>query len=187
MNKEKKEGNAVNEVSFEDIFKQNERRIHYQIHRLGIRDPYQDFYSEGLFALWKAYEKYNPNKGPLGTYFNYIIRNRLVDLLRKEVRDQEKKDAVVETEKQQIHDATTELQNGMSEMPESGLEEQEMWQEVRSELTEKQWDWVYYYIIHDMPLKEIAELKGVSVDAVKSWGKSTRKRLRALYDGKPPE
>lgn len=38
MNKEKTEGKSVNEMSFEEIFKQNERRIHYHIHRLGIRD-----------------------------------------------------------------------------------------------------------------------------------------------------
>lgn len=47
-------------------------------------------------------------------------------------------------------------------------------------MTEKQWDWVYYYVIHDMPLKEIAELKGVSVEAVKSWGKGARKKLRTM-------
>ncbi|MBP1970770.1 hypothetical protein J2Z83_002906 [Virgibacillus natechei] len=28
-------------VTSEEIFKQNERRIHYHIHRLNIRDPHQ--------------------------------------------------------------------------------------------------------------------------------------------------
>ncbi|MEI3598648.1 MULTISPECIES: sigma factor [unclassified Oceanobacillus] len=70
MNKEIPEGRPVNEISFEEIFKQNERRIYYHIHRLGIHDPYQDFYSEGLHTLWTAHRKYNPNKGPLRTYFN---------------------------------------------------------------------------------------------------------------------
>ncbi|MCG5102581.1 sigma-70 family RNA polymerase sigma factor [Oceanobacillus alkalisoli] len=173
-------------LTFEEIFKQNERRIHYHIHRLGIRDPYQDFYSEGLFALWTAHQKYNPNKGPLGTYFNYTIRNRLVDLLRKETREMEKKDSIVETEKQRISDATTELRNTTIDMPGSKLEEREMWQDVKAELTAKQWDWVYYYIIQGMRVKEIAEMKGVSVEAVKGWGKGARRKLRKWAARKHP-
>lgn len=162
MNKEKTEGMSVIEMSFEEIFKQNERRIHYHIHRLGIRDPYQDFYSEGLLAMWTAYQQYNPNKGPLGTYFNYIIRNRL-DLLRKEIREQEMKDSIVNNEKERISDATTEIKNMTAKMLGSELEERELWQDIKSELTDKQWDWLYYYVIQNMPVKGIAELKGVSV------------------------
>lgn len=45
-------------ITFEDIFKQNERRIHYHIHRLNIRDSQQEFYQEGLVAMWNAYETY---------------------------------------------------------------------------------------------------------------------------------
>lgn len=165
-------------MSFEEIFQQNERRIHYHIHRLGIRDPLQEFYTEGLYAMWMAYKKYNPNQGPLGTYFNYAIRNRLVDMLRKEVREREKRDIFVEKEKQRMDDAAAELKNMMGEIPGSNMEVSEMLEEVRSRLTEKQWDWVYYYILLDMPLKEIADLKRVSVEAVKSWGKEARRKLR---------
>ncbi|WP_405097268.1 sigma-70 family RNA polymerase sigma factor [Oceanobacillus sp. FSL H7-0719] len=165
-------------MSFEEIFQQNERRIHYHIHRLGIRDPFQEFYTEGLYAMWMAYKKYNPNQGPLGTYFNYAIRNRLVDMLRKEVREREKRDIFVEKEKQRMDDAAAELKNMMGEIPGSNMEVSEMLEEVRSRLTEKQWDWVYYYILLDMPLKEIADLKRVSVEAVKSWGKEARRKLR---------
>ncbi|QKY70206.1 sigma-70 family RNA polymerase sigma factor [Lentibacillus sp. CBA3610] len=71
-------------ITFEEIFNQNERRIYYYIHRLNIQDPHQEFYQEGLVAMWNAYEKYRPEKGPMATYFNYIIRNRMIDLMRKE-------------------------------------------------------------------------------------------------------
>jgi len=73
-----------NDFTFDEILKQNERRIHYYIHKLNIRDPHQEFYQEGLVAMWNAYEKYEPDKGQLSTYFNYSIRNRLIDLIRKE-------------------------------------------------------------------------------------------------------
>ncbi|HLS07976.1 sigma factor-like helix-turn-helix DNA-binding protein [Lentibacillus sp.] len=37
-----------------------------------------------------------------------------------------------------------------------------------------------YSIIEDMSLKAIAEQEGVTVEAVKSWGKAARRRLRKL-------
>ncbi|WP_407939235.1 sigma factor [Oceanobacillus salinisoli] len=34
-----------------------------------------------MYAMWTAYQKYEPDKGTLTTYFNYTIRNRLIDLI----------------------------------------------------------------------------------------------------------
>lgn len=178
MHTGKREEKQFSEMRFEEVFEQNEKRIHYHIHRLGIRDPNQEFYAEGLYTMWLAYQKYNPNKGPLGTYFNYTIRNRLIDMLRKETREQEKKAYVEEKEKQRMDGAAEEQKCATGKTPGSDVEVSEMWQEVKAQLTAKQWDWVYYYIIQDMSLKEIAEKKGVSVEAVKSWGKEARKKLR---------
>ena len=75
-------------LSFEEIMKQNERRVHYYIHRLKVNDTHQDFFQEGLVAMWHAYEKYQPNKGALSTYFNYTIRHRLIDLIQKKAKEQ---------------------------------------------------------------------------------------------------
>ncbi|TFJ91220.1 sigma-70 family RNA polymerase sigma factor [Lentibacillus salicampi] len=77
-------------ITFEEIFKQNERRIHYHIHRLNIHDPHQEFFQEGLVAMWNAYENYQPDQGPMATYFNYTIRNRMIDLIRKQNKEAEK-------------------------------------------------------------------------------------------------
>ncbi|WP_060678270.1 RNA polymerase sigma factor [Virgibacillus halodenitrificans] len=38
--------------------------------------------------------------------------------------------------------------------------------------------WLRFYIGEGMSIKEIAEQEGVSDDAVKSWGRQARKRLR---------
>ena len=169
------------DLDFEEILKQNERRIYYHMHRLGIRDPYGDFYAEGLFALWMAYKKYEPDKGPLSTYFNFMIRNRLIDKIRQESRAQENKERYAENAKKLTQNRDGEvsmLADSHIEHPEQSIENEEMWREVRGILTDRQWDWVYYHIIQGMKLKEIAEMKGVSVEAVKSWGKEARRKLR---------
>ncbi|HLR08764.1 MAG TPA: sigma-70 family RNA polymerase sigma factor [Bacillota bacterium] len=172
-----------NKVTFEEIFRQNERRIHYHIHKLNISDPHREFYQEGLVAMWNAYRAYRPDKGPLATYFNYTIRNRLIDLMRKQNREKEK-------ENMYLYEAESQMEGGnryrlgdttypLIKVADPPLEDSYYWKSIKSHLTEKQWKWVQFYIIEDMPVKEIAKQEGVTVEAVKSWGKEARRKLRA--------
>lgn len=81
---------ANEKMTFDEIYKQNERRMYYQIHKMNISDPQQEFYSHGLVAMWNAYEKYQPDKGPLATYFNYTIQSRIINQRFKQTREKEK-------------------------------------------------------------------------------------------------
>lgn len=87
-------------VSFEDIFNQNKRRMHYQIHKRNIQDPHNEFYVEGLYAMWSAYKKYRPDQGVMPTYFNFIIRNRLIDMPRKKNREAHHQETFIQHAKQ---------------------------------------------------------------------------------------
>ncbi|MFD1039797.1 sigma-70 family RNA polymerase sigma factor [Virgibacillus byunsanensis] len=169
-------------ISFEELFKQNERRIFYQIHKLRGKDPDRELYQEGLLTMWNAYETYTPDKGLLATYFNYTIRHRLVDLLRKKASE-------LRNEQVFIHDRMLEIDNGnrvyinnksypIFDYSDSTIIDPYIWRQVKSLLTINQWKWVYYFVIQDLPVKEIAKLEDTTADAVKSWGKEVRKKLR---------
>jgi|SRR5699024_3337912 len=93
-----------NKVTFEDVFKQNERRIYYHLHRLQVSDPHQAYCQEGLVAMWDAYRQYKPDKGPMATYFNYMIRNRLIDLIRKETKEKEKQEMFLQKHRPELED-----------------------------------------------------------------------------------
>lgn len=169
-------------ISFEDIFEQNKRRIHYHIHRLRIRDTHDEFFQEGLCALWNAYESYQPDKGPMATYFNFVIRNRLIDLIRKDARTIETAE-IVATETASLHtDGNHKKGNDQQTaivFPEDiELVDHSVWTTLKEQLTTNQWIWVYYAIIHQWSLKEIAEQEGTTIDAVKSWARQTKKKLR---------
>lgn len=69
----------------EDFIEQNQRRVYYQMARLQINDKDGEYFQEGLVAMWRAYENYNPDKGPLATYMNFEIRNRLVNVFHKSI------------------------------------------------------------------------------------------------------
>ncbi|GAA0615920.1 hypothetical protein GCM10009001_36160 [Virgibacillus siamensis] len=172
-----------NRIAFEEIFEQNKRRIHYQIHKLNIQDPHEEFFQEGLIAMWNAYEKYQPDKGPMATYFNFTIRNRLIDRLRKEISYQNIKKKAIKEELTQITDGNHySLQEKLNQRlePEQSLPltDPALWKTLKSQLTERQWKWIYYYIIEGMSYKEIAVTENTTVEAVKSWGKQVRMKLR---------
>lgn len=171
-----------NLFTFEEIFKQNERRIHYHLHKLSIQDPHQEFYQEGLVAMWDAYENYQPDQGPLSTYFNFIIRHRLIDMIRKESRRIEREVLASKKEDEAFetgvyHKANDTTLPGLT-VTEAIGNDVYLWQYIKKSLTEKQWKWVQYYIIEDKSLKEIAEQEKVSVEAVKSWAKEVKRKLR---------
>ena len=159
-------------VPFEEIIKQNERRIYYYIHKLNVKDPHQEFYQEGLVAMWNAYNTYQPDKGPLETYFNYMIRNRMIDLLRKKNREQHADEVVLQEEIQKIdlgnHTRKQETPTLIHDQTEIPITDIYFWKQVKNMLTTNQWKWIYYYIIEDMTIKEITIQEGVSAEAVKS-------------------
>ncbi|WP_010531878.1 hypothetical protein [Lentibacillus jeotgali] len=63
-----------NRISFDELFRQNERRFQYYQRNLSI-DPLP---SEGLVVIWWPYRQYHPDLGLLATYFIYFIRKRLI-------------------------------------------------------------------------------------------------------------
>lgn len=169
------------EQNFETFFKANERRVHYQIHRLGIsQEYYAEFYSEGILALWQAYKQFDAAKGHVGTYLNYQIRFRLIDLLRKKISRDEIMERAIREERTQLDDGNRHRTSGLPLVDAKGLplSHDLFWKEVRERLSDKQWKWVKYFIIADLTIQEITEIEGVSADAVKSWGREVRRKLR---------
>src|SRR5699024_7697314 len=164
-----------------DIIFLQERRIYYHIHRLRI--PYavhEEFYAEGMIALWQAYESYDSARGELDTHLNAALNFQFIDLIRKHKR---KSDARISVREQLI--TKEETGNRMTRtnqllVDQTGIEvdDQVLWEEIKSLLSIRQWTWVYYYVIHEYSLKDIANRENVSVEAVKSWAKEARKKLR---------
>lgn len=173
-----------NKDTFEDIFNQNKNRIHYQMHKLGIHDPHNEFFTEGIYAIWKSYKRYQPNKGPMGTYFNYQIRYSLIDMLRKKTSELNNIDKATKTKET---DLTNGNHYGTQKYPLPGktdidIHNDTFWKFIRSRLSANQWKWVQYYIIEGMSQAEIAVQENVSIDAVKSWAREARKKLREQED-----
>lgn len=158
--------------TFDEIYQQNQNRIHYHIHKLQIKDLHQEFYQIGLQSLWQAYQKYEPQKGPMSTYFNYIIRNRLIDQIRKEHRHQ------TNNEKYLANHPLENLHFNSNNKTINDLDSIKLHQKIKSYLTNKQWKWFKYCVVNDKSLQELAIQENTTIDAVKSWSRQARRNLR---------
>ena len=170
------------EHDFNQFYEAHHRRVHYQIHRLGISaDWHEQFFQEGIIALWNAYHQYDKTKGEFGTYLNYTIRYRLLDLLRKKMRTQNKDEKLVEEGKTDLDDGNRHRATEKPLVANKGieLEDTTFWDTVKDELNDNQWKWVQYFLIAELSIKEIMEIENVTQDTVKSWGRAARKKLRA--------
>ncbi|WP_082233316.1 sigma-70 family RNA polymerase sigma factor [Halobacillus massiliensis] len=156
------------DLEFEEIVKRNERLIYFHIKNLHIKDPAGEYFAEGLEALWKAYHTYDPSIGKFSTYLSWKVRNALIDRIRKEIRRVKKEEVFVQYQKAADKHFTEDV-----------IKDDYFWTKIRSLLTENQWKWVYYFIVLDQSIEEIAKREGVKKDAVKNWGRYARKKLRS--------
>lgn len=154
------------------------------MHALQIRDPHDEYYQEGLVAMWNAYRMYEPDKGPLSTYFNFVIRNRLIDLIRKRNRDQENVLTYVDhyktAETDGLYSTSGQHKYPIPTIPKRTIDTEPMWKQIEETLTIKQWTWLECFVGKEMTLQEIATQEGTTVEAVKSWAREARKKIRKL-------
>ncbi|WP_138419923.1 sigma-70 family RNA polymerase sigma factor [Aquibacillus sediminis] len=157
--------------NFETIVKDYEKMIYRIIHKLGIRDTDHAFYQEGLIALWKAVEKYDPARGAFSSYAYFLIEKAMISLIRKNNH-----------QIQQQHDYVTNLlvnNEDYCTYAEMGMDPY-LLQSIRQQLTKKQWYWFSLFILKDLSIYEIAIQEDVTIDAVKNWARLAKPKLRNL-------
>src|SRR5690625_6644044 len=101
--------------------------------------------------MWKAYKEYDATKGNIGTFINYRIRYRLIDYMRRKLRQDQAHDIIVEEQGKGLTDGNVHRASQLPVLDVRGIElkDDSFWHKVREYLTEKQWKWVQYFIICD--------------------------------------
>ncbi|QDP41430.1 sigma-70 family RNA polymerase sigma factor [Radiobacillus deserti] len=160
----------MREIEFRHVLEDYENMVYYLIHKLGIRDTDGEFYQEGIIALWKASQSYNPKRGKFSSYAYFLIEKALIGLMKQQHR---------KMEKEQYFKA---IMKGDSLVKEVELEfDPYLIREIRRSLTPVQWNWFYLHILQDKSIKEIACEQNVSIDAVKNWGRRAKPKLKKLF------
>ncbi|RDW18357.1 hypothetical protein CWR48_12320 [Oceanobacillus arenosus] len=72
--------------SYQELVSQNQKRYIQHIQKLSMNDAGQIVYNGELFTMWCPHKPNEPDKGDLSTYFNFIIRNHLIDVIQEQSR-----------------------------------------------------------------------------------------------------
>lgn len=144
--------------------------IHKIINSLHIFRNQDEFYQNGLIALWEASNRFDPSKGSFTNYAYTYIKGSLLKQLNKEVKDQQR--SIFPSE---------EFWENTGEYHLDNLLEAEILQSYCETMTPNQRKWVVYAFVQDLSVKEIAERENVSVSAVKLWRKGAREKAGAVF------
>ncbi|MGG2063473.1 MULTISPECIES: sigma-70 family RNA polymerase sigma factor [unclassified Bacillus (in: firmicutes)] len=77
-------------VTFTEAVALYEKMIRNQMKKLCIYRDYEEYYQCGLIALWRAYDKYDEEKGSFPAYALVTVRGYLLERLKKERRFQDR-------------------------------------------------------------------------------------------------
>ncbi|RXZ01344.1 sigma-70 family RNA polymerase sigma factor [Fictibacillus sp. S7] len=156
-------------ITFEELAQQFEPLIKSQIRTLGVVNRFDEYYQAGLIGLWEASLRFDESKGEFGPFAYRTVRGKMLELLKKE------------TKFKSVHvgfslelTETIPYEGGVLPL------EQEVLELYLSKLTARQRTWVVKKLFYQMKETEIADEKGVSISAVKSWRKQALAKLRGL-------
>ncbi|OIJ14248.1 hypothetical protein BKP35_07035 [Anaerobacillus arseniciselenatis] len=152
--------------SFDEIAKNYEPLIKKQLKLLNIYKDHEEYFQEGLIALWEAYKRFDPEKGKFSSFAIITVRGRLLSLLNKEKKFQDHH-TLGESNNPHLVDQSVKVPLEL-EVVNSYLEG----------LSNREKLWIQEAILNEKKLSEIAKDHGVSTNTVKSWKKNVVKKLR---------
>ncbi|MFK9093106.1 sigma-70 family RNA polymerase sigma factor [Bacillus salipaludis] len=153
--------------SFEQLATQYTPMIHKIIHSLNIYQQKEEFFQEGLIALWQASSRFNSQKGNFTNYAYTYIKGYLLMKLKNIYKDKQRS----------VHPDEAFWETIVDHQSASPLEEEIILSNCTT-LTEKQKKWLCYTVLDGLSVKEVAEKEKVSISAVKNWRKEAREKLR---------
>ncbi|RSL35402.1 sigma-70 family RNA polymerase sigma factor [Salibacterium salarium] len=138
--------------------------------RLRIYKNKEEFMQIGFIALWKAYEKYEADKGAFSSYAYMCVKGEMLAHLNKEANYDERN---------QLHSFEDHHE---PPAPESLTVQQEIDSitPYLKHLSKREQAWVLEYSVNGRGITEISKKYNVSITTVKSWRKSALKKLRQL-------
>ena len=157
------------DMEFNEVVEQYTPMIYSIIHKLHIQHNVEQFYQEGLVALWYAWKGYDASKANFSTYAYRTIRGMLLNMIKEDRR---------------YYDAHCVWNPEMDEvMPDVTIrktirEQVEELESYMTPLTGNQRIWLIEYMVNGKKLDEIATEYGTTVAAVKAWRRGAIKNIK---------
>ncbi|WP_455661090.1 sigma-70 family RNA polymerase sigma factor [Pradoshia sp.] len=155
---------------FENIAEQYTPLIHHMIKRLNIYKDKEEFIQIGLIALWEASRAFDPAKGQFMSYAFLTIKGRMLSHIQKTNKIHHRETSKeIEMERANQDDELILTLEWL--IPKAFLDT----------LTSNQSCWLTHHIQYGKTTAEIAADLHITVASVKSWKRTTIKKLQAYY------
>lgn len=150
-------------MSFEQLLQDNERIIHYLIHKYRLHYMYDDMYQLATIKLWDIYHTYDPTKTPdMQQYIFTKLNFCFIDEIRRLKRDLDRY-------------APMDILETFTYQDESLVE----YQQFLELLKPNEYTWLML-TLEGYKQKEIAQLMNLSTSSLKAYRKSCQKKLQKL-------
>lgn len=150
-------------MSFEQLLQDNERIIHYLIHKYRPHYMYDDMYQLATIKLWDIYHTYDPTKTPnMQQYIFTKLNFCFIDEIRRLKRELDRY-------------APMDILETMTYQDESLVE----YQSFIELLKPNEYTWLML-TLEGYKQKEIAQLMNLSTSSLKAYRKSCQKKLQKL-------
>ncbi|UCZ52922.1 sigma-70 family RNA polymerase sigma factor [Bacillus shivajii] len=156
------------EKEFEEVCESFMPLVYSLIKKWNLQRDYEEYEQVGRIALYEAWSKHDPEKGPFAAYAKSYVYGKIRHMITSKKRWG---DHNVAMEPADMTSIATSVQES---------EEQRMMLEDwldRLELKKRERQWAKEALIHGHKPKEIAEMYGVSINSVKYWRKQALKKL----------
>lgn len=146
-------------TKFEQVLSQYEPMISATLRKLNIYREHEQFRQAARVALWRAWQRYDEEKGHFAPFASRSIRGAMLDLLKQENRVEEH---IIQTE--------DELLYGYVETEDKSIVV-EKWSEktfhVLEQLTKKEKQLIHWLFVEGLTQKECAEKAKISPAGIK--------------------
>ena len=153
---------------FENIAEQYVPLIHHMIKRLNIYKDKEEYIQIGLIALWEASRAFDPAKGQFMSYAFTTIKGRMLSHIQKANK---------------LHDREMSKEIELESAAQDGMKTLE-WLVPKAfldSLTPNQSCWLFNHIHYGKTIAEIANDYQTTIASVKSWKRTTIKKLQDYY------
>lgn len=163
-------------ATFTEVYEQYQPLIYGTLKKYSIYKNQEDALQEARLALWEAYANYDPRRGDFSAFAAKYVRGRVMSYLTK----QNKHKHTYSFSQLGAEDQEGEIdwKDPLAAEAYLSCELPDILKHAYAPLSAREKIILIEHILHERPLREIAQRESVSLETAKTWKKRALKKLR---------
>lgn len=163
-------------ATFTEVYERYQPLIYGTLKKYSIYKNQEDALQEARLALWEAYANYDPRRGDFSAFATKYVRGRVMSYLTK----QNKHKHTYSFSQLGAEDQEGEIdwKDPLAAEAYLSCELPDILKHAYAPLSAREKIILIEHLLHERPLREIAQRESVSMETAKTWKKRALKKLR---------